>query len=364
MERASYFRFIQKELFSFPSIGLDISDASFHVVQTKRHSSGLYSVERASKSSLPSGLVDLGEIKQEKKLSELLQNHLKENGFRSDHMIIASLPEEKAFIKMLQIPYIEDPEELRSAIQFEAETNIPIPAAEMYFDYEDVLLPTKQYNHRDVVVIAYPKNLVDSYVRAIAGAGLELGALELESQSIIRCLLDLSRAQQPLLVIDIGRTKSGFIIFGDMTIAFTSTLPIGGRDFEKALEEHLGIDASTAEKLKKEHGMALAGGDTRDILQSFVSVIIDEAKKNIEFYETHPRHTHTDHRSIGKIILCGGDSYLLGLSDELAIRTNLSVEYGNPLRAFKKAAHSESHLTEHDALSFTTALGLAMRTSL
>lgn len=363
MDLISHLRFLQKELFSVPTVGLDISDASFHGVDAKRQPSGFFKIEWAHTHELPAGLIDRGEIKQEQELSKILRACAQEDGFPSHSAIVASLPEEKAFLKMIQIPRIENPEELHNAVRFEAETNIPLSGADMYFDYEDITPRGAPQDHYDIAVIAYPKALIDSYVRVITGAGFELAALELESQSVIRCLFDLtavaeSAAAEPVMIIDIGRTKSGFSIFGGGSVIFTSTLPVGGRDFEKALSDHLGIDADAAEKLKKEEGLS-GKGDAHHIMQSFVSVIIDEAKKNLEFYETHPRHTHGAHRPVAKIILCGGDSYLLGFPEELSLRTGLSAEYGHPLRAFQGT--SSAFITEHDALTFTTALGCAIR---
>lgn len=362
MNLFNFGRFIQSELFSFQTIGIDISDASFHFVKTHRHFFKKPTIENAGKVEIPEGIVRFGEIQKEKELADLLRVALTRASVGTDHFVVASLPEEKAFIKIIQMPHIENKEEFENAIRFEAETNIPLAASEMYFDYEDV--SPEKTGHRDIVMIAYPKPLVDSFVRTFTMAGFHIAALELESQSAVRALVDVAKEHDQTLIIDIGKTKSGFSVFSDHTIVFTSTLPIGGQDFEKAIEAALSVSRTEAEKIKKETGFSKKErfGKVYEALRPFVSAIADETKKNIEFHETHQLHTHTDSKTISRILLCGGDSRLIGLPEELHAATRIPAEYGTPLRFFSPLSGHKKPLTEHDDLSFTTALGLALRT--
>ena len=102
-------------------------------------------------------------------------------------------------------------------------------------------------------------------------------------------------------------------------------------------------------------------GNVYKALAPFVSIIIDETEKSIDFFETHARHTHDEWKPIEKVILCGGDSYLIGLSEEIGKATGKAVEYGDPLRFFKKDGRNDRVSRNTITKSYTTALGLCLR---
>ncbi len=359
-ERLSHF---QSSLFSFDAIGFDLSDESFHFVKARSAFPENPEIEYFGRGSIPAGLIQFGEIRNEAELSKILSGVLLKNKMMGSHpFAVASLPEEKAFLKLLKIPRTETEAELKNAIRFEAETNIPLSADDMYFDYEDIT-PAGILDHRDVVVIAYPRAIVDSYVRVFRAAGFQLLALELESQGILRSLIDAKGEKDAVLVVDIGRTRSGFVMFHDRSIVSTSTIPIGGRDFEKAIEDALAIEQHEAEKIKKEIGYSNdpRGQIVRNALKPLVTVILDEAKKRFDFFESHPRHSHAELAG-KKIVLCGGDSLLERLSAELADAVGVVVEYGNPLLRFQPAVKGSVSLSSRESLGYATALGLSLRT--
>jgi type IV pilus assembly protein PilM len=341
MKLFEYFRYVQDELFSFPAIGLDISDESFHFVKAQNRFSGKPVIEYFGEEAVPSGMVQFGEIRDEAGLARILKGAFARlRHVHIDPFVVAALPEEKAFVKSIQVPPIEDPQEMENAIRFEAETSIPLSSDEMYFDYQDIT-PEGVLDHRDVMVLAYPKNIVNSYTRVLREAGFQIAAFELESQAVIRALLNTSAEPDPFLIIDIGRTKSGFSIVSDGYVMFASTMPLGGRDFEKAIQDALSID--------------------QQALYPMITAITDEARKNIDFFDNHPRHSHGGQKSIKRIILCGGDSYLFGFPEELSMKAGIAVEYGKALQFFSEKNSVKPYLSEHDSLLFATALGLGLR---
>ena len=368
MKVFEFLRNFQSKIFEFPSFGLDISDTSFRFVKAESFSD-TPSIEYLGEGSIPKGIIELGEIKNEDELSKIIKTTLAQSKrIQKDRFVVASLPEEKAFLKLVQIPITEGRKETENAVLFEAESSFPISAHEMYFDYEDISPKAGELDHKDVLIVAFPRAVVDSYVRVFHGAGLEIVALELESQGIVRALIDVEKEGGPYLVMDIGRTKSGFAIFSKGTILFTSTVPIGGRDFEAAIQEVMRVSPKEAENIKKEVGFSnfmLSGneknGNVYKALAPFVSIIIDETEKSIDFFETHARHTHDEWMPIEKVILCGGDSYLIGLSEEIGKATGKAVEYGDPLRFFKKDGRNDRASRNTITKSYTTALGLCLR---
>jgi len=91
-------------------------------------------------------------------------------------------------LQVIQMPKMDE-EELRLAVPLEAENHIPMPISEVYLDFQ-VIPPIKDYfNHIEVLIVAMPKKIVDSYVSCFKKAGLIPLILEAESEAIARALV-------------------------------------------------------------------------------------------------------------------------------------------------------------------------------
>ncbi|MBM2821100.1 MAG: type pilus assembly protein PilM [Candidatus Berkelbacteria bacterium] len=84
----------------------------------------------------------------------------------------------------------------------------------------------------DVLVVAAPKKIVDSFAQTIQAAGLELESLETKPVSVTRALIG-PNDKNPYLVLDIGAKTSSLICFDQGTIKLTSTISCGGDDLAK-----------------------------------------------------------------------------------------------------------------------------------
>jgi len=80
-------------------------------------------------------------------------------------------------------------------------------------------------------------------------------ALEIESQATARALVKNQVSPFPLLIVDLGATRTSFIIFSGYSLRFTSSIPICGNTFTKAIAKNLGISFKKAEKIKIKYGL-------------------------------------------------------------------------------------------------------------
>jgi type IV pilus assembly protein PilM len=107
------------------------------------------------------------------------------------------LPEEKAFLQVIQLPKLEE-KDLKAAVQFEAENYIPLPVEEVYLDYQVVPPVYNHLDHLDVLIAALPKRIIDPYLDSLKGAGLVPKVLEIESQAIVRALIKNEVSYSPV----------------------------------------------------------------------------------------------------------------------------------------------------------------------
>ncbi|GAI18038.1 unnamed protein product, partial [marine sediment metagenome] len=105
------------------AFGLDISDLSLKIIKLDKAK-----LTSFGETKIPSGIIKEGEVKDRKSLSQIIEKAVKEvKGKRlKSKYVILSLPEEKSFLDVFQIPLMKK-EEVESAVRFEAENHIPIP---------------------------------------------------------------------------------------------------------------------------------------------------------------------------------------------------------------------------------------------
>ncbi|MFQ5454195.1 MAG: type IV pilus biogenesis protein PilM, partial [Candidatus Zixiibacteriota bacterium] len=157
------------------------------------------------------GLIDRGIIKDEKKLIETIKKAVK--GVKGDKIrtnyAVCSLPEQEAFVRVVQLPILKK-EELREAVKWEMEENIPLAIDEVYFDYSIVRPVRDKIDHFDILIGALPKKIVDDYVSVLEKSGIKIKALEIESIATSRALIKDGLSSRPVLIVDIGSQRTGF----------------------------------------------------------------------------------------------------------------------------------------------------------
>lgn len=278
---------------------------------------------------------------------------------------------------MIQLPRMKE-EELEKAVHFEAENYVPLPAVKVYLDFQ-VVQPLYNYlDHLDVLIIALPKKIVDPYLSCLKGAGLRPLAFEIESQAIARSLVKNEISPFPLLLIDLGAIRTSFIMFSGYSLKFTSSIPVSSKIFTEAIANNLKINLEEAERLKRKYGLE---DETRlkisnssgvmvkreEIFESLIpslTDLIEQIKKYLDYYQTHSPHEHLlpDSKGIKKILLSGGGANLKGLASFLSSELRIPVELANPwVNILPKEKKEVPQLSFENSLSFTTALGLALR---
>ena len=334
MIREQILRFTHSRV-DIPTFGLDISDQSVKYAKVVRAKHGLR-LAAYGELAIPRDVIVDGEIKKADDLKTLLRDWLSRGGreLRSS-WVVASLPEEKSFLRIIQIPKVKRGT-VADAIRWEIESNIPLPAADLLYDYEIIEPLEDHLDHLDVMIVAFPKAVVEPYASVLAGCGLSIAALELESQAIVRATIRNLREKPVTIVVDVGRTRTSFIIFSGGALIFTTTVKVGGEMFESQIARILGVPPNEAIALKKEWGLSRRAFDGKvyGALVPTLSVLADEMRQAIRYYREHTVHTHGASETINTVLLTGGDANLLGLPTFLSSILKIPVRTANPFPLF------------------------------
>lgn len=351
------------------AFGLDFSDLSLKIAKLNKKGNFL-SLTSFGEIEIKPGIIEEGEIKDENALIEAVKKGLKEvKGEKlKTKNVIASLPENKAFLQVIQVPKMAQ-DELKTAVSFEAENYIPLPLEEVYLDFQVIPPICNHLDHVDVLIAAFPKKTLYPYFYCLKKAGLIPQVLEIESQSISRALIKNWVSSFQVLIIDFGRSRASFIIFSGNSLRFTSSIPISSNELTETIARTLKIDLPEAEKLKLKYGLEISRGITKNkkIGEAIIPVLtnlIEQIKKYINYYQTHASHEHlpSNGKGIEKVLLCGRGANLLGLTDFLSAELKIPVELGNPwVNILPQPLKEVPELPFEESLGYTTALGLALR---
>jgi type IV pilus assembly protein PilM len=355
------------------SFGLDLSDVSLKLFQFQEKK-GQKIVQAFGESYLGKEVLSGDQIKDPAALVRIIKKTVEFPKFGKvlGRYVIASIPETKSFVRLIQIPDMSE-EEAAEAVPWEAEAYIPMPINQVYLDWAKVEDKKAGAGGKMTVLIsASPRDCVDGLVKILNDANLRPLALEVESQATARSLISSAKSQESVLIVDIDAVRTSLIINDKGALEFTSSLPIAGNAFTESVARAFDLNFEEAEKLQQEVGITETpeGEEVKKALLPVLNNLLDEIKNTIRFYEEHS----SQDAKISRLLLIGSSSKLghlpSFLQEELAhaeekthsLRSlsGIKVELGDPwVNVLKKG--QTPPLSQEDSLSYATAIGLALR---
>lgn len=357
------------------TIGLDISDSVLRAVELKKVQEKL-KINCISKYRLKTGIIKDGEIKNKEELAKAIEQLLNKPiwGSFDSASVIASLPDSKTFIKLVEIEKTIN--SLEQVIGTEIEKHIPLALSSIYYDWQIISENSTSYK---VLIGAAPKNIVEQYMEVLSNSKLSVLALEIESIAIARALLKeeapkfTGEFNNNYCLIDIGAKRTSLTIYSKKTIITSVSLPISSDESTELIAKSLEIDNEKAEKAKMICGLdeSQAHGIVSGILSDMISVLIQKIEISLDFFYKH----YPEAGTLNQIIICGGGSNIKYLDKFLFEKIKIPIIFGNPLiNLHEDTAILEKNLLprkpeesnpdsklENFIASYVTAIGLAQR---
>ncbi|HTE48298.1 MAG TPA: pilus assembly protein PilM [Candidatus Paceibacterota bacterium] len=339
---------------STPSFGVDIGDESLKFLELVNKKNGLR-VGRHGERVIPPGIIEAGKIKNPARMEEILLQLKTQIGIKS---VRVSLPEEQVYLFKIRLEK-SGLVNIRESIELALEEHIPIQASEAIFDYEFIGQDAQSI---ELQVATIPKNVIESYLSIFAHAQIIVQSFELEAQAISRAVVkdgDL----ETYMIVDFGEKRTGIFIISRGVVMFTSTVDIGGVVLDQMIAKNFNIALAEAEKMKKDYGLErnTPNKELFSVLLNSISILRDELGKHFLYWHTHKDEEGKSNPPIAKIILCGGGSNLIGLSEYLSISMKSPVEMANVWINIIDTQKNVPDINFKQALSFAAALGLALR---
>lgn len=307
-----------------PLFGLDIGFNSIKVMQlnnqSSKHTVTGYGVASFDHKAINNGVI----VDQEhiaKAALELFKNGLV--GEITTRRVAFSVPAARTFSRIITLPKLA-PKDIKDAVMLEAEQYIPVPLDELYIDY---VVTQKSDEKTDVLAVAVPKKVVDSYLTLTKLLDLEVVVMETTTGATGRLFQSTDAHNIPTVLIDFGSVSADITIF-DQTMRVTGTIPGGGDDITNLIAKELGVTRDEAHIIKLKYGLSVSKKQKQIMraLQPLLDQLVREIKRMIRYYEERSN----EHHKIEQVVTFGGGANVPGLSEYLIDNLRLPVRACDP----------------------------------
>lgn len=310
-----------------PLFGLDIGHSNIKAMQMEVAGGKAPRVLGYGFAEYPSKSMANGVVVNYTDLSHALYKLFTEKmvGNISSRKVACTIPTSRTFSRAMKLPSM-DTAHVTEAVHLEAEQYIPVALNNLYIDYE---VTSRTDDGIEVLMVATPKNIVDSYVKLLQAVGLEPVALEptMSASSRLFAMADPSHGA-PSLLIDFGSISVDMAAI-DKTMFVNSTVAGGSDTINDLISKKLGVSTKDAYGLKNTYGIS-AGVKQKVILEAVLPLLenlIREAKKIIRYYDERAAPSH---RKIAQIITIGGGANTPGLNQYLSKELNMPARMLDP----------------------------------
>ncbi len=335
-------------------VGLDLGSHAIKLIELGRAGNQITLLAAGSTPAPPKAIGSTIPADQEA-VAVTIKQLIKDTGTKSKNVNIA-LPESKVFTRVIEVPQLSS-RELASAIKWEAEQYIPLPLEEVNVDFT-VLRESNETgtNKMEVLLVAAPKTLLDTYLHIMELAQLSPLGAETEIIATSRALVRSVPTVRTVMVVAMGAQTTDIAIIRAGTLVFTRSISAGGEALTRAVAQSLDFNLTQGEEYKKIYGLQKDKLEGKLVVacKPIMDSITGEIKRAIAFYEEKYKEEH-----IEAVLLSGGTSRLPGMVIYMAETLNIEVQLANPWVGIAK--EPRFNILNTEGPNFSVAVGLALR---
>src|SRR3989344_605812 len=343
MKKTFFDFFPTPKFITMPSSGLLLADENIFFVNLVRGKKGELLLKEYGREQIPGMIIQNGDIKNPKEIVELL------TAFRKKYdisFIKTSLPDEKSFLFRTTIPKMSL-SEIREALQFKIEENVPLLANEAIFDFQVLPWEDPEAKEIQVVVSVISEEVVFNYLNILRESGFKPMMFEIESQSVARAVVK-GGDMRPYIIVNAGAGKVGLYIVDRGLVQFTSNLNLG-KDFFSSLT------------FSQKEGGNIKYGDGQGVVYTKAAdterILKDEIDKLLAYWSSF---NPTSKAKIEKIILCGEGALDPNIKNYFKTYFSFPLELANVWTNAFSLDRITPDLTFEESFKYAAAIGLAL----
>ncbi len=319
---------------------------------------------------IPRGVIEHGEVVDPGAVAGALRRLWSEAGIR-DRRVRVGMANLRTIVRQVELPEMA-PDELRSALEFQAGDFIPLPPEDTHLDFHVLETFTREGETEGevepmmrVLIAAVHRDVLDNALLAVREAGLQAVGVDLVPFALVRSLgsagpradggtgqpgetgdtgdtadtaegegageADASPGTPAVragteAIVSVGSGVTVVVIHEHGVPRFVRIVDTGGDDVTDGVGEALDVDLEEAELLKRQVD---EGGDraaeTRAAMEGPTASIVDDVRGSIDFYISQ-----LGARPVGRTLVTGGGALTSGLFDRLRDALDGPVELADP----------------------------------
>lgn len=309
------------------TVGLDIEPGYVAAVQG---TPGRAAVASAAYAALPAGAVSDGEVVDVDAVAAVLREMWRQH--KLPKRVRLGVANQRIAMRTIDLPPIEDPVQIASAVRFSAEDHIPMPLAQAVLDHH-VLGPvrTAEGARTRVVLVAARREMIARLLDATSRAGLSAQGIDLSAFAMIRAL---HRAGDTGTVayVNLGGVTNLAVATGS-TCVFTRVITTGTESIVAELAQRRGLTLEHADgwlvhvgldrPLEEIDGEEAIVTEARAVLADGARRIADEVRNSIDFQSMQEGSEPAE-----RVVLAGPGTAIPGFCAEIGAALGLPHEVG------------------------------------
>ncbi len=333
-------------------VGLDIEAGSIAAAEIR--SNGTVQMRTAAIEPLTPGAFNEGEVGDTDSLVEALKALFAKH--KLSKRVRLGIANQRVVVRTLRLPAIEDPQEMATAVRFQAQEQIPMPLDQAVLEHQVVGGVPAQEGATpmvDVVVVAARRDMIGSFLEPIRRAGLDPVGVDLSAFGMIRALAGVdadaaatdpsgngpetgepTRPDHAVLYCNIGDVMNLAVARGRACL-FTRVSNEGLEGIAARLAGERGLDAAHAAQwlsyvglegsLEEIEGDPQTLADARRVLEHGVTTLVDELRLSLDYYAAQESAV-----PVARIVLCGPGSAIAGLAPRMEEGLGLPIAVARP----------------------------------
>ncbi|MFY9235489.1 MAG: type IV pilus assembly protein PilM [Fimbriimonadaceae bacterium] len=346
-------------------VGLDLGHHTIKAAQVERFG-GQWKVTRFGTIATPPDSIRDGVVVDVEAAGEAIKQLLRETHITASTANIA-VSGGTVVVRVVRIPKMPEAT-LRKSIKYEASRYVPSSVEDSYIEFE--IVGEAGEGQMDVLIVASPKELVESRIRACKHAGLHVEVVDVEAFAAYRSLIEADPdepwATKTIAVVDIGDSGTNMSVVKSGVFSMTRTIPQGGHMFTEALRSYFKLSDEDAEQGKSQLDVTelIMDGPPKEnpplrVIQPHLDDLIREIRRSLNYYQSQQTDGSKE-KGVSYVLLSGGGAKMHGLADyvghKLALETRSAGVFDSPI--FVNAANDNEH-----GVDIAVASGLAMRSA-
>jgi type IV pilus assembly protein PilM len=313
--------------------GLEIEPSSINIAGIAP--SGRLAVSHAAVAPLEPGIVRDGEVQDVDALSDALRAAFADHK-GLDKRVRVGIANQKIVVRVIELPVIDDPKQLASAVRFQAQEEIPMPLDSAVLDFQPLdIVDTPAGPRQRIALVAARKDMIERVLAAVRGAGLRPEAIDLAAFGMVRALHHHAAPGETVVYLAIGGLTNLAVAQGT-TCHFTRVVG-GGLDamaIELAERRALTLDAARhwlqlvglerpVEEIDRYDADAETIEGARAVLVDGARRIAGDVRNTVDFHSTQDTA-----EAVSRCVVTGPAAAIPGFAAALAAELGLPVEVG------------------------------------